>query len=42
MKRALTVIENGIRAIQVERERHENKPPVKEKEEDEGDGSETP
>ena len=42
MKRALTVIENGIRAIQVERERHENKPPVKEKEKDEGDGSETP
>jgi cell division septum initiation protein DivIVA len=30
MKRALTVIENGIRAIQVEREKNKNKPPVQE------------
>ncbi len=30
LKRALTVTENGIRAIQVERERSENKPPAKE------------
>jgi cell division septum initiation protein DivIVA len=40
MKRALTVIENGIRAIQVEQERHESKPPIKK--EDEGDGDEAP
>ena len=30
LKRALTVIENGIRTIQVERERSKSKPPVEE------------
>jgi len=34
LKRALTVIENGIRAIQVERERRENEPPTKENRDD--------
>jgi cell division septum initiation protein DivIVA len=28
LKRALTVIENGIRTIQIEREKHESKPPA--------------
>jgi len=30
LKRALTVIENGIRTLQAERERRENEPPVEE------------
>lgn len=40
LKRALTVTENGIRTIQIERERSKNKPPAGQ--EDDGDGGETP
>jgi hypothetical protein len=40
LKRALTVTENGIRAIQIEHERNENNPPVQEQ--DDSDGGETP
>jgi vacuolar-type H+-ATPase subunit H len=39
LKRALTVIENGIRAIQVERERREGKLAVEEERGDEGDAT---
>jgi cell division septum initiation protein DivIVA len=37
LKRALTVIENGIRTIQVERERSQNPVPVEEEHDSEGD-----
>jgi len=40
LKRALTVIENGIRTIQVEREISENQPPVQRR--DDSDGREIP
>jgi len=42
LKRALTVIENGIRAIQVERGKGGNKPPVKGPVEGGRDGGERP
>jgi cell division septum initiation protein DivIVA len=37
LQRALTVIENGIRTIQIEREKHEQKPPAHDQKEKEGD-----
>jgi len=39
LKRTLTVTENGIRAIQVERERSKNKPPIKEDDASGGGGT---
>ncbi len=42
LKRALTVIENGIRTIQVEQERDENRSPVEEKHDNDGNSDDTP
>jgi vacuolar-type H+-ATPase subunit H len=42
LKRALTVIENGIRTIQADRERSEQKLPIDEQHDSEGIGEQTP